>query len=257
MNINFNIYHLVNISPWPVLAGLSSLRLVLSTIIFFKIGFNILVVFILMLLIAIFWWRDVIREAYHQGMHPFTVISSLKIGILLFITSEVFFFISFFWIFFHRSISPVIEIGQLWPPIGITTFNPIGVPLLNTIVLVSSGASITWSHHLLLNNKSFFSSLIITIILGVYFTILQTLEYLQSSFTIFDSVFGNSFFMITGFHGIHVIIGSLFLSVILLRSVNRQLNRIHLVGFEASAWYWHFVDVVWLFLYLSIYWWGS
>lgn len=204
------------------------------------------------------WWRDITREGTFQGIHTNQVTLGLKIGIILFITSEVFFFISFFWAFFHRRLSPVIELGLIWPPIGINIFNPFQIPLLNTIILLSSGISVTWAHHRLIN-KNFnetYKRLLLTIILGIYFSFLQGYEYIDASFTFADSVYGSTFFIATGFHGIHVLIGTLFLFICFLRHNKFHFSKNHHFGFEAAAWYWHFVDIVWLFLYLSIYWWG-
>ena len=178
-------------------------------------------------------------------------------GIILFIVSEILFFFSFFWAYFHSSLSPAIEIGQSWPPLGIIPFNPFDIPLLNTIILVSSGLTVTWSHHAILNNnyKERTIRLLITILLGIYFSALQLIEYIEAPFTISDSVYGSRFFVATGFHGLHVIIGTIFLFFTFYRINLLHFSSIHHFGFEAAAWYWHFVDVVWLFLYVSIYWW--
>lgn len=210
-------------------------------------------------LTAIKWWRDVVREATFQGHHTLIVILGLRYGMILFITSEVCFFFAFFWAFFHRSLAPSIEIGTTWPPIKIKPLNPFLVPLLKTTVLLSSGITITWAHHSIINNKrkEAIQALLLTVILGIYFTALQTWEYLDSPFTIADRVYGSIFFVATGFHGLHVIIGTTFITACLLRFINHHFSNHHHFGFEAAAWYWHFVDVVWLFLYVCIYWWGS
>jgi cytochrome c oxidase subunit 3 len=173
--------------------------------------------------------------------------------------SEVLFFFRFFWAFFHRRLSPTIEIGIQWPPIGISPFNPFQVPLLNTIILLSSGFTVTWAHHAIIENNfsQAWQRLTLTVILGVYFTILQGIEYWEARFSISDSVYGSTFFLATGFHGIHVIIGTTFLAVCLIRLNIKHFSINHHFGFEAAAWYWHFVDVVWLFLFITIYWWGS
>jgi cytochrome c oxidase subunit 3 len=167
--------------------------------------------------------------------------------------------VSFFWAFFHRSISPTVELGQAWPPYSISSFNPIRVPLLNTILLLSSGVRITWSHHEMIKNNfnKAKNALLLTITLGIVFTFFQGLEYKEAPFSISDSTFGSTFFIATGFHGLHVIIGSLFLLVSIIRFKNLINSSIHIVGFECAAWYWHFVDVVWLFLYSILYWWGA
>lgn len=213
----------------------------------------------ILILSAFQWWRDITREATFQGIHSNKVVRGLQWGIILFIVSEVFFFISFFWAFLHRRLSPNIEIGIIWPPKRIQPFNPIQIPLLNTTILLASGISITWAHHGLLHNNYTQTkiALTITLLLGVYFTILQAWEYIEAPFTISDSIYGTTFFVSTGFHGLHVIIGSTLLLVSLIRHTNLHFSKNHHFGFEASAWYWHFVDVVWLLLYSIIYWWGS
>lgn len=153
----------------------------------------------------------------------------------------------------------MIELGIQWPPTGIYAFNPFIIPLLNTIILLTSGISVTWAHHRLINNNfnQFFNRLILTIFLGIYFSLLQIFEYLEASFNISDSSYGSRFFLATGFHGIHVIIGTTFLFICFSRNLFIHFSSNHHLGFEIAAWYWHFVDIVWLFLYLSIYWWGN
>ena len=214
---------------------------------------------VLLIIVIIQWWRDIRREGAIQGIHTSIVELGLRWGIALFIISEVFFFVRFFWAFFHRRLSPNIEIGAIWPPFGIKVFNPFQVPLLNTVILISSGISVTWAHHTLIigNYSQTKLGLVLTVILGFYFSILQILEYYEASFTFADRVYGSTFFIATGFHGLHVIIGTLFLLVILIRHLKYEFRKNHHFGFEAAAWYWHFVDVVWLFLYIVIYWWGS
>lgn len=254
-----HIFHIVTISPWPILISLSLFNNLISIIIWFhKINYIITLSLPCTILCLYQWWRDVIRESTFQGSHTYSVYLGLRLGIILFIISEIFFFISFFWAYFHSSLAPSIDIGQLWPPLGIKPFNPLDIPLLNTIILISSGITITWTHYSILNKNLLErkKSLIITIILGLYFSILQLIEYKESPFTISDSIYGSSFFIATGFHGIHVIIGTTFLLISLLRLLSLHFRNSHHFGFEAAAWYWHFVDIVWLFLYISIYWWG-
>lgn len=253
-------FHLVEVSPWPILGALRAIITIIGLIKWFHIYTNRL--FILGSLITIIiiyqWWRDISRERTFQGLHTLTVAKGLQWGIILFITSEVFFFVSFFWGFFHRRLTPSIELGITWPPIGILPFNPVQIPLLNTLILLTSGLTVTWAHHGLIENnyKQAIQGLSLTVILGIYFSLLQGFEYIEATFTISDRVYGSSFFIATGFHGIHVLIGSTFLLTCLIRLINNHFSRIHHFGFEAAAWYWHFVDVVWLFLYISIYWWG-
>nr|AIS38208.1 cytochrome c oxidase subunit III [Teslasena femoralis] len=254
-------YHLVDVSPWPILGALSAMTMMMGLIKWFHMfSPNLFMIGAMNTILIMFqWWRDISREGTMQGLHTHNVKLGLRWGMILFITSEVLFFISFFWSFFHSSLSPSIEIGMMWPPKSIQTFSPLQIPLLNTLILISSGISVTWAHHSLMENnyKQALHSLAITIILGIYFTMLQAYEYFESAFSIADSIYGSSFFMATGFHGLHVIIGTLFLTVCLIRHYLNHFSPTHHFGFEAAAWYWHFVDVVWLFLYISIYWWGS
>nr|YP_009441635.1 cytochrome c oxidase subunit III [Incoltorrida madagassica]AOY39141.1 cytochrome c oxidase subunit 3 [Incoltorrida madagassica] len=254
-------FHLVDYSPWPLTGALGSMILVSGLVKWFhQFNMNLLIIGLMVVLLTMYqWWRDVIRESTFQGLHTYAVTLGLRWGMILFIISEVFFFISFFWAFFHSSLSPTIELGNNWPPLGITPFNPLQIPLLNTLILLSSGITVTWAHHSLMENNytQTLQSLMLTVILGIYFTMLQGLEYFESPFTISDSVYGSSFFLTTGFHGLHVIIGTTFLFVCLIRHYMNHFSSTHHFGFEAAAWYWHFVDVVWLFLYISIYWWGS
>lgn len=253
-------YHLVDVRPWPILGAFRAISIIIGLIKWFHI-YDVslfILAFTNTILIIYQWWRDITREGTFQGLHTSAVALGLRWGIILFITSEILFFISFFWGFFHRSLAPSIELGIIWPPKGIQTFNPIQIPLLNTLILISSGITVTWAHHRLIENnyKQAVYSLGITIILGIYFTILQAYEYIEAGFSIADSVYGSSFFIATGFHGIHVIIGTIFLTVCFFRQLFNHFSSIHHFGFEAAAWYWHFVDVVWLFLYVTIYWWG-
>nr|WRK21497.1 cytochrome c oxidase subunit III [Nionia sp.] len=259
--MNNHPFHLVDSSPWPITGSIGVMTLTSGMIMWFH-KFNYLLIFlgVIITLMTMFqWWRDVIRESTFQGLHTKKVINSMKIGMILFILSEVLFFSSFFWAFFHSSLSPTVEIGLQWPPFGIKTFDPMNIPMLNTTILLSSGISMTWAHNALLKKEfnQMMQSMILTSFLGIYFTILQSYEYVESSFCISDSIYGSTFFMSTGFHGIHVIIGTMFIIISTLRMKNLHFSSMHHVGFEASAWYWHFVDVVWLFLYISVYWWGG
>lgn len=199
------------------------------------------------------------RESTYQGFHNKAVVSGIKIGVGLFILSEVCFFFAFFWAYFHRRLAPSVEIGANWPPVGINTLQAFQVPLLNTTVLLLSGVRITWCHHSIEQGdyKSAVQRLLITVILGVYFLWLQYGEYSETIFSLSDGIYGSCFFMATGFHGTHVAVGATFLTVCLIRLINFHFRKNHHVGFLAAAWYWHFVDVVWLFLYVRIYWWGS
>lgn len=257
----FHPYHIVNISPWPLLIGIGVITGVISLLNLFIFLKNDLIVlsFILLIIVIFGWWRDVIRERTYQGRHPSMVVGGLILGIILFIVREIFFFFSFFWAFFHSSLNPVVELGRVWPPIGVFPLNAFQVPLLNTVILLASGVRITWCHQAILT-ENFFKvklSLIITWILGIYFLALQWIEYNIAGFRISDSIYGRTFFISTGFHGFHVIVGTFFLFIIWLRSLVSHFRRSHHFGFECAAWYWHFVDVVWLFLFSVVYWWGT
>nr|QGT77262.1 cytochrome c oxidase subunit 3 [Potamiscus yiwuensis] len=258
---NHHPYHLVDVSPWPLTGSISAMMLTTGLVKWFhQYNMNLLILsFIGMILTMIQWWRDIMREGTYQGLHTSMVMVGLRWGMIFFILSEVLFFFSFFWAFFHSSLSPVVEIGLYWPPLGIQPFNPFQIPLLNTTILLSSGATVTWAHHAIMeaNFTQATQSLAMTIILGIYFTSLQAFEYMEAAFSIASSVFGSTFFVATGFHGLHVIIGTTFLFVCFLRLFNYHFSPNHHLGFEAAAWYWHFVDVVWLFLYVFIYWWGG
>nr|YP_010261220.1 cytochrome c oxidase subunit III [Eiconaxius baja]UIB39161.1 cytochrome c oxidase subunit III [Eiconaxius baja] len=260
-NHSHHVYHLVDMSPWPLTGSIGAMMLTSGLLKWFHhFNMNLLLLsFMVIILTMIQWWRDIIREGTYQGLHTSFVVSGLRWGMILFIVSEVFFFFSFFWAFFHSSLSPTVEIGMSWPPMGCHPFNPFQIPLLNTTILLSSGATVTWAHHAIMESNYIqaVQSLGITIILGFYFTSLQVYEYIEASFTIADSVYGSIFFVATGFHGLHVIIGSVFLSVCWYRLFKYHFSSDHHFGFEAAAWYWHFVDIVWLFLYVFVYWWGS
>nr|YP_010547223.1 cytochrome c oxidase subunit III [Odontocimbex svenhedini]UYK52162.1 cytochrome c oxidase subunit III [Odontocimbex svenhedini] len=261
MSKNNHPFHLVDYSPWPLLSSLSTMILLMGSIKWFHYNNPTLILLgiVLTLMIMFQWWRDIIRESTFQGNHTMMVTNGMRLGMILFIISEILFFASFFWTFFHCSLSPNIEIGSTWPPQGIKTFNPMDIPLLNTVILITSGMTITWSHHSIMNNNKIqtMKSLFITIMLGILFTFFQAYEYMQAPFTMADSIYGSTFFMATGFHGIHVMIGTTFLLINFIRLKNNHFSLFHHFGFEAAAWYWHFVDVIWLFLYISIYWWGK
>nr|YP_002860204.1 cytochrome c oxidase subunit III [Fejervarya cancrivora]ACD49889.1 cytochrome c oxidase subunit III [Fejervarya cancrivora] len=254
-------FHMVDPNPWPLMGATAAFLLTSGLIAWFHMNTSIVLLFALIttLLTMFQWWRDVVREGTFQGHHTPPVHKGLRFGMVLFITSEVFFFIGFFWAFYNASLAPTPEVGESWPPSGIIPLNPFEVPLLNTAVLLASGVTVTWAHHSIMqgNRGEAIQSLTATIILGLYFTLLQAIEYYEAPFTIADGIYGTTFFVATGFHGLHVIIGSVFLLMCLLRQVFFHFTSQHHFGFEAAAWYWHFVDVVWLFLYVSIYWWGS
>ena len=235
------------------------------------------------------WWRDVIKEA-HGGDHTPVVQLHLRYGMILFIASEVMFFVAWFWAYFDAALFPAavypidftvpggtVEsskefvgmvdrnalFGGHWPPQPSEafhgTFNPWGLPLVNTLILLTSGTTVTWAHHALLENnrKGLVWGLVLTVMLGLLFTACQAYEYSHAAFKYAGHMYGATFFMATGFHGAHVIIGTIFLTVCLMRALAGHFTPKQHFGFEAAAWYWHFVDVVWLFLFMCIYVWGA
>ena len=366
-------FHLVNVSPWPFFVSLSLFAVTVGAVLYFhrfQIGeVTLFIGFSSLILIMLCWFRDIIREGTFEGHHTLLVQKGLKLGMILFIISEAMLFFSFFWAFFHSSLAPAIQIGGIWPPKGILPFNPWEVPLLNTVILLTSGVTVTWAHYavrskhvrffnnvrhpllssklFLLNVKQYYlmhtstsflwikrlkvfnflkslkslsltdhinfaykyinfflffstyfyemykskttsiKSLIlcreskintfeikvnsfvqrsrhdlllalgVTVILGIIFTFIQYYEYKFAPFTIADSVYGSTFFLTTGFHGLHVIIGTIFLFVCIIRTYKYHFTTTHHIGLESAIWYWHFVDIVWLGLYISIYHWGG
>lgn len=255
-------FHIVDPSPWPLLTSLGAFFTLFGFALymhFYQNGFTLFLLGLIILLTTMsLWWRDVIREATFEGHHNSYVRKGLKLGMILFITSEVMLFFAFFWAFFHASLNPTIEIGCVWPPKGIHAINPWHMPFYNTVVLISSGAFITWSHYAMLagDRNEALEGLFFTIFLAVLFTLLQYSEYSMASFNISDGVYGSVFYMTTGLHGSHVIIGSIFLIVCFYRLYVGHFTKTHHVGFECASWYWHFVDIVWIFVYFFIYWWG-
>jgi len=256
-------FHLVSPSPWPLNTCISLLSLTLSGVLSFHHFTNatyfLYLSFLCLLVSMSFWFRDIISEGTYLGNHTLSVQRGLNMGVALFIVSEALFFLAIFWAFFHSALSPTVEVGATWPPAGIEAINPFELPLLNTVLLLSSGVSVTYSHHSLIegNRSGALYGLILTISLALVFTIFQGVEYTVSSFTFSDAVFGSCFYFGTGFHGLHVIIGTAFLAVGFWRLLAYHLTDNHHLGYESSILYWHFVDIVWLFLFVSIYYWGS
>jgi cytochrome c oxidase subunit 3 len=269
-------FHLVNPSPWPLVASMSLLLLTLGAAMSMHgapekmplVGNGVLALGLVgVLYVMLSWWRDVIKEGHQDKAHTSAVSFGLRMGMGLFITSEVMFFVAFFWAFFDSSLManhpipdvwPVIEPSQ-WPPVEIKTFDAWHLPFLNTLILLLSGTTVTWAHYALLKGDldSVKQGLWYTVILGFSFTGLQALEYSHAAFGLKDGIYASTFFLATGFHGLHVIIGTIFLAVCLRRCYTGTLTKDKHLGFEFAAWYWHFVDVVWIFLFVSIYWWGS
>jgi cytochrome c oxidase subunit 3 len=256
-------FHLVDSSPWPFITSFAAFELVVSLVSWmhsFKYGlFFLLLSFCFLVFCMYQWFNNIIIEATFEGHHTKKVQLGLRIGMALFIVSEIMFFFAFFWAFFHSSITPSIGVGCVWPPEGVDVLNPWHIPLLNTLVLLSSGVSVTWAHRAIISGlrADTIKGLFITIMLGIIFTELQLFEYISANFSINDSIYGSVFYLITGFHGFHVLVGTIFLIVCLRRQLNYHFLKEHHFGLEAAIWYWHFVDVVWIFLYISLYCWGG
>lgn len=260
-------YHILQPSIWPFLGAISGFIMLFGAVRWMHgMGPWVFAIGAAGVLYTMFgWWSDVIREA-REGDHTPVVRLGLRMGFLLFIVSEVMFFSAWFWTFFKHALYPMNPDGLspmvdgVWPPAGIQTFNPWELPLINTLILLCSGAAVTWAHHALVhenNRRDLIRGLAIGIALGVLFTAFQAYEYSHAAFGFAGNIYGATFFMATGFHGAHVIIGTIFLAVCLVRAIRGDFTPEQHVGFEAAAWYWHFVDVVWLFLFGAIYIWGS
>nr|AOS49780.1 cytochrome c oxidase subunit III [Aleurocanthus camelliae] len=261
MMMSNHFFHLVNVSPWPILTSLSLLNLASSVIEWTLTGgYQFLFMFIAQVsLVSYQWWRDVVREAFYEGWRSAKTNTMISAGVMLFILSEVCFFSSFFWAYFYYSLSPDHSIGLCWPPAGIMSIDFMGIPFLNTLILLGSGFFITWCHYsIMINSYSIAKqTLIICCLLGVYFISIQMYEYMNLEFSFSDSVYGSSFYILTGFHGLHVLVGLLFIYINLVRLTIVSFSSLMMMGLEYSIWYWHFVDLVWLFLYCFVYWWGS
>jgi heme/copper-type cytochrome/quinol oxidase subunit 3 len=256
-------FHIVRPSPWPFLTSISLLNIILGILFVFNdfeiSNTRLLLNFIFFFLVIGMWFRDIVIEATFQGYHTSMVQRNLRTGMITFLLSETMFFFGFFWCYFYMSVSPSIWIGCTWPPIGIQPIDPSGVPLLNTILLVSSGVCVNLAHKAMLNKqgrKDVFLGLGTSISLGILFTLMQYFEYTVSTFSINDSIYGSIIFLATGFHGLHVIIGTIALIVCFIRHYYYHFEIDHHLGFEFSIWYWHFVDITWLLLYLIFYCWG-
>lgn len=251
-----NVFHVIRLRIWPIVLSLGTLVRFVRLYLSMKVGFNLLM--LITVLIILRWFKDVRRERDLLAEHRFLNNIFFKRGMLLFITSEVIFFVSFFWGYFDFVLVVDFELGRTWPPKGIQRINPFRVPLLNTLILLSSGVLITWRHFSILYNDWFNSVITLfgTIVLGIYFLFIQYEEYVDATYTFMRRGYGRIFFLATGFHGFHVMLGCILLTGRLYRMLTLVCDRLSHYNFEFSAWYWHFVDVVWLFLYIFIYWWG-
>ena len=254
-------WHLVDPSPWPVVGATAALCLTLGGILYMHEDspWLLIVGFALALATMFMWWRDVIREATVEGHHTAPVQIGLRFGMALFIASEVMFFLAWFWAYFNASLFPTEQIGGVWPPEGVLTFDPWDLPFLNTVILLTSGATVTWAHHALRedNRGHVLIGLALSIGLGLAFSCVQAYEYSHAAFGFREGIYPTTFFMATGFHGFHVIVGTICLIVCFFRAYAGHFKPDHHFGFEAAAWYWHFVDVVWLFLFSCVYVWGA
>jgi cytochrome c oxidase subunit III len=267
-------YHVPDPSPWPIIGSISAFVLAAGGLTYmhpdmwveslepaFKAlgAWTIAPGVALVLFTMAGWWSSVVRESLTPGAHSAVVRIGLRYGMFLFIASEVMFFVAFFWAFFNFALYPEHAGSEVWPPKAVHVFNPWELPFLNTLILLTSGTTVTWAHHALRENnrKSLINGLALTILLGISFTLCQAYEYSHAPFAFKDGVYPSTFFMATGFHGFHVIVGTTFLAVCLFRAMKGHFTPERHFGFEAAAWYWHFVDVVWLFLFTAIYWWGS
>lgn len=267
---NDHPFHLVDPSPWPLMTAFASMFLLLGVGLamhenpygFWVLGFGLSSVFAC----CYVWWRDVVIEVFRDKIHTPQVQMGLRWGMALFIISEVMFFAAFFWAFFNASLFPKLPLEEtwaiaqgVWPPEGIITFDPFDLPLMNTLILLLSGTTVTWAHHALLHSdrEGLIKALWYTVGLGVFFSMMQAYEYSHAAFGLTDGIYATTFYLATGFHGLHVILGTIFLAVCLGRAYKGHFTVEHHLGFEFAAWYWHFVDVVWLFLFVFVYWWGG
>jgi len=274
-------YHILPPSIWPFFGTLSAFIMLFGAVVWMKGSIEVmglllsaplvlsgpwmfLIGFAGVLYTMFAWWSEVVHEG-QTGDHTPVVRIGLRYGFIMFIMSEVMFFSAWFWAFFKNALYPMGPMSPLvdgvWPPEGITTFDPWHLPLINTLILLLSGCAATWAHHALVhdnnNRKDMKTGLALAIALGVLFTFFQAYEYSHAAFGFAGNIYGATFFMATGFHGFHVVIGTIFLAICLIRTYKGHFTPEQHVGFEAAAWYWHFVDVVWLFLFASVYIWGQ
>ena len=262
-------YHILPPSPWPLLGAFAAGLMAVGAVVFMHYETTWLLIAGTLAVLAVMagWWRDVIRESVKEKAHSVVTKIGLRYGMILFIASEVMFFVAFFWAFFNASLFPDPEkmyarqehTGGVWPPAGVEVFDPFHLPFMMTLVLLLSGTTVTWAHHELIEgrNEKAAQALGLTVLLGVFFTGLQIYEYTHATFGFREGIYPSTFYMATGFHGFHVFVGTVFLAVCWWRTVAGHFTPKSHFGFEAAAWYWHFVDVVWLFLFVAVYWWGG
>lgn len=258
-----HFYHLIDKSHWPLLASFAGFNLLVSLELLLQkvnnVYYYFLLAIVLVLLVMYGWWRDVVREASYLSEHTLVVQRGLKMGFILFLVSEIMIFFALFWGFLHFSLAPSVELGMVWPPVNVIAFKAYELPLVNTLILLWSGFTVTAAHISIRLNKYDLTLwyLGFTIVLGFLFILLQGVEYVNAPFNITDSVYGSIFFGLTGLHGFHVIIGVLFLTVCFIRMYWGQFNRNQTLGFDFAVWYWHMVDVVWLLVFIMVYVWGN
>jgi len=257
------MFHVLEPSLWPFFSAFGLFFFVTGiafSMHYVVTGYYILIIGLLILILtSVFWFLDISREAVVNGYHTKIVRQGLKLGFLFFITSEIMLFFGFFWAFFHSALSPSIEVGTIWPPVGLRVIPVFEFPLFNTFVLIISGFSVTWVHRAISlgSFKDSIDGFMITILLGLFFIFLQGLEYYESTFNLQDGVYPSAFFMLTGLHGCHVIVGVCFLFVCFISLLSNHYLTNHYLRLVFAIWYWHFVDIVWIILFLSVYCWGS
>ncbi len=269
-------YHIVRPSIWPLCSAFAGMLLALGAIFYMhdvKIGefsFGLKGVYLGIFAVAacmFFWWKDIIYEAVKEKVHTPIAQIGLRYGMALFIASEVMFFVAFFWAFFDASLfagqenmpARVEYTGGHWPPPQIETIPAFELPFMMTLILLLSGCTVTWAHHAIMegDQESFIKGLGLSVLLGFIFLCFQVFEYTHAAFGFTEGIYSSTFYMATGFHGFHVFVGTVFLGICWMRAKKKHFTKESHFGFEAAAWYWHFVDVVWLFLFIAIYWWGS
>ncbi len=255
-------YHIVNPSPWPFAASVLAFVMAIFAIMYMHGSslFPMLACLVALVVVAGLWWRDVVSEGLSGHDHTEEVRHGLRMGMLLFIVSEVMFFFAFFWAYFNASIPALSFVASpTWPPEGVVPLETWTLPFLNTLILLTSGVTVTYAHHAIRlgDNKRGATGILLTVLLGILFTACQAYEYGHAAFGFKDGIYSSTFYLATGFHGFHVIVGTIFLAVCYFRTIKGHFSPEGHIGFEAAAWYWHFVDVVWLFLFTAVYWWGS
>lgn len=267
-------YHLVRPNIWPLISSFAGGLFAVMMVLYFPsyrealqkdpfegvpFPWGPLLGVIAIMICMFFWWKDVIYESVVEKAHTKIAEVGFRFGMALFIASEVMFFFAFFWAFFSSAFFPGEASGYVWPPQGIEVIPPFELPFMMTMILLLSGCTVTWAHHAILENdqKGAAKGLLLSVILGTVFLFFQIFEYGHAAFGFTDGIYPSAFFMATGFHGFHVFVGTVFLAVCWRRAKKGHFTADKHFGFEAAAWYWHFVDVVWLFLFIAVYWWGN